>query len=219
MIDEQTNQELNLYAQFVEEIKDRTSAIERSIDRVRPGAPPIVGGFVEIESCILQIRYICELIALAALTAHHRLGLSAKLLKSWNADETFARLAHLNPNCFPRAATIIRRNGELKIDLKQDQMTMAELQAIYAECGTLLHRGVLKHALADNRRNYNADKVVRWTSRVRNLLSQHVVMLLEAGNVLIVQMVSPKGEVEIWHSRAAGPSALFETPTERWPTI
>ena len=207
----QLETELNLYVQFMTEIKERTAAIERMVERIKPGQPSLPAGYVEVESCILQVRYCCELIALAALVAHKQLGLNAKLLKSWNADDTFARPAHLNPNCFPRAAVITWPPGGLHVELKRDQMDMAELQAVYGECGELLHRGVLKHALAGNRRHYKADEIVRWTSRIRGLLSCHVVMLLEPGSVFLVQMQNEHGEVEVSFAQASGPSVLVES--------
>lgn len=203
---------LGLYHQFMREVKERTAAIERMIDRIKPGRPTIDAGYVEAESCILQVRYCCELIALASLAAHHQLGVGAKLLKSWNAEDTFARLSHLNPHCFPRAARITRPSGGIHIELLRDQMTRDELQAIYAACGELLHRGVLKHALAGGGRNYQLDDVVRWTSRIRGLLRHHVVMLLEPGNVFLVRMHNERGEVEVLYAQAPGPSILVQAP-------
>lgn len=214
-MDDPIQQSLGLYTQFMREIKERTAAIVRMIDRVKPGRPAIPAGYVEAESCILQVRYCCELIALASLAAHHQLGVSAKLLKSWNADETFARLAHVNPHCFPRATKTTRPPNGLHIELRRDQMTMDELQTTYAACGELLHRGVLKHALAGGGRNYQLDDVVRWTSRIRGLLREHVVMLLEPGNVFLVRMHNEQGEVEVLYARAPGSSVLVEATEDQ----
>lgn len=208
---EKARSELGLYVQFMTEIKDRSVAIQRLLDEVRPEKPPLVAGYAQVESAILQVRYICELVALAALAAHSQLGLSGKLLKSWNADDTFARLAHLNPNCFPRAAKITRPNGTLHIDLPPGHLDMPELQRIYSSCGTLLHRGVMKHALeTGGGRQYSVDEVVGWMSRISNLLRHHIVMLLEPGNVLIVTMNALGAEVDVVIAEAGGPSVLVE---------
>ncbi len=210
-IDKKALSELGLYTQFMTEIKDRSVAINRLLDEIRPNKPTIVAGYAQVESAILQVRYICELIALAALAAHSQLGLSGKLLKSWNADETFARLAHLNPNCFPRAVKITRPAGGLHIEMLKGRLDMPELQRIYSNCGTLLHRGVMKHALdTGGGRQYSVDEVVGWMARISSLLRHHIVMLLEPGNVLIVTMNALGAEVDMAIAQADGPSLLIE---------
>lgn len=211
-MDTDIQHDLSLYTQFMNEIRERTGAIQRMLDRLQPGKLKIEAGYVEVESCILQVRYCCELIALAVLAAHRQLGISAKLLKSWNADETFSRLAHINPNCFPRAASITRPKSGLHIELRRDQMAMEELQTMYADCGELLHRGVLKHALAGTGRSYRVEDVIRHASRIRALLSQHVVMLLEPGCVFIVQMMDPNGMVDVLYAKSPGPAVFVEQP-------
>lgn len=53
------------------------------------------------EFAFLQLRYICELVALSSLAAHCSIGIGSRLSKVWNAAEAFALLEHVNPHCFP----------------------------------------------------------------------------------------------------------------------
>ncbi len=202
--------DLGLYLQFMREIKERVSAIKRILHRIRPGTPLVSDGYVDVESCILQVRYICELIALAALAAHHQIGLSNDLCKEGHASRAFALLKRVNSNCFPRAIKMNRNDGGLQIELLKTELTALELKSIYTECGKLLHRGLLKEALTGEQRRYNVDAIQGWVIRIRNLLRQHIVMLLEPGHVFIITMKATDGEVEVLHAKAPGPSVLIE---------
>lgn len=57
-----------------------------------------------IEFCFLQLRMLCELIALGCLTAHGDLE-AGKLKKSHKADQIIRRLEVLHPDFYPKAAT------------------------------------------------------------------------------------------------------------------
>lgn len=89
-----------LYAAYMEEIKQRSEAITAAIMAVRSGrlSP---SAYMQAEFAYLQLRYICELVALSSLAAHHTMGLGSRLLKVWNAGEAFALLEQINPHCFP----------------------------------------------------------------------------------------------------------------------
>jgi len=190
--------ELNLYSQFMVEIKQRTAAIDRILKRIKPPAAPPEDGFVDVESCILQIRFICELIALGAATMHHQQGLTNDIRKSWNAEKTFRVLNGLNDKCFPRAAIFTHGSGRMHIDIKPEVMTMKEMQTIYSKCGDMLHRGALKRIFDEPKKTYNASLVVRWTSQIKKLLNQHVILMEDDHLMLQATMMTARtGEVSV----------------------
>src|SRR5689334_21938045 len=87
---------MNLYAGVMEEIKIRLS----SLDIAFAGGFQIPGALVR-EYCFLQFRMVCELIALACLTAHGDIEATTKLRKEWEADKIIKQLEALHPSFYP----------------------------------------------------------------------------------------------------------------------
>ena len=190
--------EMQLYANFMGEIKIRADAIERLLACLRPGFTGTPGTFVEAESAILQVRFVCELIALSALAAHNHMGLTKDMRKAYKAGEVFQLLSTLNKHSFPRAVKIAHPGGKLHFELPTGHLTAKGLADIYGKCGDVLHRGRLKHLIDGTIKNYNLSDVVRWTSSIKQLLNQHIIMLPDSGYVFIATMVSsPEGNVSV----------------------
>jgi len=200
--------EMEIYRAFMLEIKIRTDAIDRYLARIEEleGASDT---FIDAESCILQLRYICELIALSSLTAHHVEGVSSRLMKSWNAEKIFSLLKTTNPNCFPRAVTQPEGKGN-SLKLRKDVMNAEELTRLYSKCGESLHRGPLKHMKQGKRRAYSPEDIVEWVNRIKGLLNMHVVMLLDRGVFWLVRMRNEEGSVDVYKLEGLGPAVLIE---------
>lgn len=209
MIDElrAKNPELHLYSGFMEEIKLRTAAIDRYVDRFNKDAEG-VDAFTDAESCVLQVRYICELIALSTLAVHHVVGIDGKLLDSWNAEQTFKLLRHQNADCFPRTVRLAAPNHFEFVD---NAMGVKELSSIYSRCGALLHRGVLSKVLGGDRREYDPKLILEWVNHIKALLSMHVVIVPDAGLVFLVTMRNEVGDVEVKMAQSDGLAVVSKT--------
>jgi hypothetical protein len=85
----------NLYADLLEEAKIRIFSIDAAINGRTALPAPLVR-----EYSYLQLRMLCELIALGCLTAHGEIKATqaAKLQKEYAADEIIKRLEDLHPN-------------------------------------------------------------------------------------------------------------------------
>lgn len=209
---------VDLYRQFMEEIKVRFNAIGTGIDQVQAeGQTP--AGYLQAEFVFLQLRFVCELIALAVLTAHSPFGLSRRLMKSWNARTTFEALTEINPQCFPRPVNVLSveeieggKNRHHHIDISDaGAFRREDLQRIYDRCGEILHRGVLKHVLEGPGRVYDLDQVDKWCRELGALLSHHAVMILDRGLILITVLSSENGGVQVVTTQAPGP-AIYTPP-------
>src|SRR5665213_3618026 len=88
-----------LYCDLMEEIKARHSIIE-NVFAGKFNLPP----FAASEFCYLQLRVVCELIALACLAAHGDIEATrkGKLFKAYNADQIIKDLGRLHPDFYPR---------------------------------------------------------------------------------------------------------------------
>ena len=158
---------------LLEEAKIRIASIEAAISG-RTGLPaPLVR-----EYSYLQLRMLCELIALGCLTAHGEIKATqaAKLQKEYAADRIIKRLEDLHPNFYPHAIRATVRQGHVHLDrLESGFLTKAELIKLYTKCGEQLHRGSLKNLLASTRQTQppNFADIADWTNKIIALLNEH----------------------------------------------
>src|SRR6187401_3241387 len=98
MISKDQQRAMDLYAAMLEEVKLRIASIESATAGLLKLHPVIVREF-----CYLQLRMICELIALGCLTAHGDVpGSKSKTLrKAWHADEIIKALQDLHQDFYP----------------------------------------------------------------------------------------------------------------------
>ena len=128
------------YQRFVQEIKIRLAAIRNAVEMAKADVEG--QGFLQAEFAFIQLRYVCELIALSALWAHQHQGVPDKFKDAWHPAEIFKELEKSNEHCFPFACRVEQpadRNLEF-IPRTEALMTRSELAVIYGRCGDALHR-------------------------------------------------------------------------------
>jgi hypothetical protein len=164
-----------LYANLMEEVKIRISAIDAGTSGlVRLQAP-----FIR-EFCFLQIRMICELIALGCLAAHGDITTSTKLRKEWAADKIMEELEKLHPEFFPRAMRQGRdADNHHTMEPVDGTLTKPQLLKLYHECGEVLHRGSIKKLLKANIPiQVNFPEITARAQKLNDLLEVHIVSML-----------------------------------------
>jgi hypothetical protein len=87
---------MRLYQGLMEEVKTRFAAIEHAVNN-RTGLGP---RFV-YEFGYLQLRYLCELVALGCLVAHGDITETNKLRKEYSATRIMQSLSALHPDFYP----------------------------------------------------------------------------------------------------------------------
>lgn len=201
---------VQLYAAYMEEIKQRSEAITKTIKAIKDGTDgPLV--YMHAEFGYLQLRYICELVALSSLAAHHDLGLGTRLLKEWNAGQAFALLEQINPHCFP---TSIRNVPDSKgvhnfhVTEGPSDLKRSDLSKIYAGCGAVLHRGMIKDVMAGKPREYRLEELNLWHSQLLGLLTQHMILIRNPDRTLLVNFYSDDGKVAVYSAEAVEPEEL-----------
>jgi hypothetical protein len=196
-----------MYASFMEEIKWRLDEVMRRLQLAK-GKERERSTIFEIELCFLQMRFVCELIALASLAAHHSYGLKGDLLKEWHADQIFAELEEINEHCFPWPVRVTRdANGYMHIADKPDcAMARSDLKDIYGKCGRALHRGVLKHTLAGSDKTYDVNELIDWLRAISALLAEHSILFPHGNRAMLVSLFGgPNGAVAVLQLSADGP--------------
>lgn len=188
---------LKIYAELMEEARIRLDFIALTISEVGKNPDDDTNVF-RAENTFLQVRFLCEITALAALAAHDGLELNAHLRKGWNADDIFTRLEQINPVSFPRPMVVNRVEHGWHLEPNREaRMDRRELRDIYSRCGEHLHRGTAKSVFSGAGKNYDMNEVDAYSKRIGSLLSTHVVMVPELKRAFMSQLcVVPGG-----HSR------------------
>ena len=178
-----------LYASLMEEIKRRVEVIRQVLDGTSPMAP-----MAAFEFCYLQLRKICEVFALACLTAHGDIpGVRAKLLqKTYSADQIIKQLSTLHPQFYPVPGKQQLDPVTQKVigldDIKSGYLTKDELLSLYGECGNYLHRGSIRQLLTKWEPTLDFKKISTWLDKLITLLSHHQIQTSQQKKQLWVLM-------------------------------
>lgn len=165
-----------LYAELMEEIKQRVDVILRVIESRVP-----LPKMVAFELCYLQLRKICEVFALACLCAHGDIPeVRGKLLqKAYDADQIIKRLTRLHPDFYPIPGTQVCdavTGRPVRIErLASDFLTKSELLKMYGECGNYLHRGSVRQLLTNWEPAPNFKEIEEWVKKITILLNHHQI--------------------------------------------
>jgi hypothetical protein len=175
-----------LYADLMTEIKVRIGAINAGTLNRLPVPPQIVKEF-----CFLQIRMICELIALGCLTAHGDISATktTKFQKAWEADKIIEYLEALHPDFFP--VPVIQgtpvpnvrgvpgsRHHTIEPKLP-NPLPKTEFLKLYRKCGETLHRGSIKKLLSQKAPiQIHYPDITAMAQKLQDLLNVHTVVML-----------------------------------------
>lgn len=171
----------------MEEIKIRVAATVAT----RNAPPPLPGAIVQ-EFCLLQIRMICELIALGCLVAHGDITKANKLTKFYQADRIMHALEQLHPDFFPMPVVeTMRGSSHHYLEMRNSGfLTKPEFIKLYSQtCGNGLHRGSLKNLLsAKQPRQFEPQRISELIAKIQGLLNSHVITLTGGETILVCHM-------------------------------
>ena len=179
---------INLYCRLMEEIKKCTEVII-SVEQQTIPVPVIVA----LELCYLQLRLICETIALGCLVAHGDVvgTQTGRMKKAYEADWILNNLERLHPKFYPiPTKQILGPDGRPKATehIKSGFLTKKELINLYTSCGEMLHRGSLKNLNSKFERPPDFRPIGEWRTKVITLLNHHQIQLLAKDTQLWVLM-------------------------------
>src|SRR3981081_1016837 len=112
MITKDQQSAMNIYSGLMDEMKIRLDAVEFAISGLLQFHP-----IIHREFSYLQLRMICELIALGCLVAHGDIPAtkSKTLRRAWSADEIFKALEKLHPDFYPHPVEQITVPGWMEL--------------------------------------------------------------------------------------------------------
>ena len=167
---------MEFYCELMSEIKIREHGISLL---TKPGNMLVAQ--VVYESCYLQLRMMCELIAISCLVVHGDIPATKtkKMKKTWQADQIMARLSELYADFYPKPVEAERADKFKITAVKADYLSKPDLIILYGKCGDRLHRGTIKdvrHRITPQ--NVSFEKIGQWRNKIVHLLQHHWIRLL-----------------------------------------
>jgi hypothetical protein len=161
------------YGRLMNEIRARLDSIDVIRKRLIPYVPP----YISIESEYLQLRIVCELIAVGCLLAHGDISAThaKQLRKSKYPSEIIPALEKLHPDFYPVPFDV---NGERETVVSDGFLTKEKLLELYGECSGAVHRGSL-HSLAKGPQQ-KIERVGYWVNLIKRLLVHHRITLVDS---------------------------------------
>ena len=201
------------YFHIMTEVKVRIDAINTATNGKLPVPAPLVREF-----CYLQMRMICELIALGCLIAHGDIEetKSNRFQDEYNADRIMRRLGELHPDFFPKPLRENARTGRVISFDNGPAITQGDLIKLYHECGDVLHRGRLKKLLKQKEPiRVNYPEITKKAQRLVDLLSIHALTMLGGQMVFLCQLVTrDTGVLQVVIAEAQTPPEDIEAEFE-----
>lgn len=197
---------IDLYQGLMEEVKLRIRSVELAISGLLTFHP-----FIIREFAYLQLRMICELIALGCLTAHGDLpGASSKnLRKAWSADEIIKALELLHPDFYPHPVKqVVYPTHHVLEPVTSGFLTKDELLSLNGKCGDIVHRGSVKKLLTGPISvEATHPDAAEWLGKIKTLLGVHRIGL-KGGSSHVICVLSAelaKGAAQVAFAEAALP--------------
>jgi hypothetical protein len=195
-----SQKQLALYGDLMEEVKARFHTINHAANgRTGMGAP-----FVR-ELLYLQLRFLCELVALSCLVAHGDIAAlqAHKIGRSYSADEILNKMERLRPHFYPIAVpeTSVTqlsaggRNHDLRL-VDPSPLPKEALIALYGATHRHLHRGSLKKLLTASAPldlTINVPEIISRAQKFSDLLAHHAIAVSEH-EIIICLLASPAAQ-------------------------
>ncbi len=201
---------LRLYCDLMMEIRHRATAVSQLQRPCREVMPD----FVRVESLILQVRKILEVVAMGSLVANEPeyRKVHEAFARHSRADVILRDLERVNPDFYPKPATHSRSEQKgvdhhMKIiDHPDDSyLRKSDFSKIYKKCGGMMHA---QNPFGSERDyHYYESNVTTWMKKVEKLLTVHVIRLLGDENYYLIQMKSQDG---LPHGYVISPAAALK---------
>jgi hypothetical protein len=202
LLDLDASERADRYVKFIEEIKERFEVIALFEQSGSVGVDVLPEPFA-LETCYLQIRLICELIALACLVGHGPgLGNDVDpLTKTYKPHEIMRGLAALKPDFFPKQLRWTVQNkddGTADMTLEPTEvLTADDVVALHGKMGNILHRGRLSRILEAKEHPRSFQDVRGTCERLMRLLGRHTFMVAP-DKLIWVEMFTQPGNRVTW---------------------
>jgi hypothetical protein len=195
---------MKLYLSIMEEVKLRALSINTAINL--PNGLPIE---LVREYCFLQLRMLCELVALGCLVAHGDISNTSAFRRAYKADKILDDLERLHPDFYPYPILpeFTRPSpgnpGRVHLnDVTFDYLKKNELIRLYGKCGDVLHKGNFERLVSPRKplpKDYSYKDIQEPGQKLINLLNNHRISRVgrEFHLIVFLQSSNHGGGVQI----------------------
>ena len=180
------------YLTIMEEIVFRTNVIEGLVSK----EINMKYKATQIETMVLQVRMITELIALGSLAANKPVFEEnlQKFKKLYHPKDILRDLENLNPKFYPKPIIETKTKGDSQIGefvpLASGFMTRDELIEVHGRCGNMLHaKNPYGKGIDYSDYNHYEKMVANWVNRIKTLLNTHLIKPLDQNRIYKVWML------------------------------
>lgn len=184
-----------IYKGIMEELKIRYTSIEYALNG-RTG----LRGYAVREFCFLELRMMCELIALGCLVAHGDITKANRLRKKYAADEIMNELERLHPHFYPQPVKEIAviPGKSVSVEAIKTDFPKADLLKLYGKCGGVLHRGSLKNLISFKPPTATSfPDILNYTQKIVSLLNLHMLFLRDGYSIICSLSAGPERIVQV----------------------
>lgn len=184
-----------VYLHCMAEIKERLRVIEKVSNE------DIQILFAK-EICYLELRFICELIAIACLTAQGDFKTQRAFTEEYSPPKIFSALKDIYPQFFPKDAEVISQPGRHHVESghKLDAYGESDIVSLWNEAGSHLHRASVNHYLKKTFTGTpDLSGVAAHVSGIVRLLESHILPIqtnLKYPLMLLVHLDDGDGRIE-----------------------
>jgi len=182
-----------IYIKVMMEVKQRL-AIIHTIDAVD------VDPIIPIEICYLQLRHICELIAIACLTAQGDFSTYKEFKDSYDVSRVFRSLEKINPTFFPEPFMLTRNESyvEIKRNSFPDFITRDELEKLWGVTGNYLHRLTMRSFMKKKLNVIKENSIIlEYSKRIKLLLNRHKIFVIGTNYQFFVHLYPSNSNIEL----------------------
>ena len=189
---------LQMYCDFMEEVKTRISIIRFVADRSLSLG---LGELFDYELMCIHFRKCLELIAFASVMANKNRYAEVynDFNHHWNAKRILNKLNKIHPEFYPSPieSTAEDQQGFHMLNVLADGfLTQEEFENLYDKCSEVLHT---RNPFRAGEATIDFGKpIIHWVSLIQKLLNMHYMRLVDDDNLWVVYMKHPDdGKVHV----------------------
>lgn len=176
-----------MYLSLMEEACMRIDSLNAAYLNM-PQLPPLIVK----ETCFLQLRFLCEIVALACLVAHGDIQ-SSRLRKTYEPSKIINEMQRLKPHFYPQPMDIEVSQGLTRLVARNERvhLTKKDLAALWGRSGDVLHRAPLaKFIRSQDEDHTDLSEVLTWGEKLGGLLNCHWITLADNKRGMVVVLKS-----------------------------
>lgn len=184
----------------MDEARQRLEALKDAVEAHESWVPRILREF-----CYLQIRMLCEQIAVGCLIAHGEIT-NKRTLKNWSIPDVIRAMEEINPDFYPKPVVFGPNNQVNQRKDGRPYLSKAALVALWQTSGNYLHRGSAFNVMREDASgpDVDLDRIIADVAKIKNLLEQHIISSGDQSRHLIVALssVAVGRRAQIWVATA-----------------